>query len=110
MSSQLIMHSYNEKSKNTCTLVSISLIFIVAYFTIPYKASAFNSFLIKIIVLGILGATIFYQFKCLHQLLNIEELFTKEENNSVRKQYIIGAFFSVILVCFFLFISKEMFF
>ena len=110
MSNQLIMHAYNEKSKNTCTLVSISLIFIVAYFTIPYKAHAFNSFIIKILILCILGATIFYQFQCLHQLLNIEELFTKEENYRIRNQYVIGAFFSVILTCFFLFIAKEMFF
>lgn len=110
MSKQLIMHDYNKKSKNTCTMVAASLVCVIAYFTIPYKANAFNDFLIKLVVLGILGATIYYQFQSLHELLNINELFTNRQNSNVKKQYFMGAFFSVILTGFFLFIMKEMFF
>lgn len=110
MSSQLVMNNYNEKTKNTCTWVSITLVLTIAYFTIPYKTNAFFRFFLKLALLGILGATIYYQFQSLHELLNINELFTNEQNTQIRNQYLIGALFSVILASFFLFITKELFF
>ena len=70
MYSQLVMNNYNEKSKNTCTWVSITLVLTIAYFTIPYKTNAFCQFFMKIALLGILGATIYYQF---HTILALYE-------------------------------------
>jgi len=104
------LQSYNTKSKYTCTLTTITLVVIIAYFISPFHLGGVSNFCAKTIIMGLLCATIYFQFTSSHELLNIDQLFTNEQNRQERTQYLMGVLFSVILTGFLLFIGKELFF
>ncbi len=104
------LQSYNIKSKHNCTLTTITLALIVAYFMSPFNLGGLSKFFAKILIIGLLCATIYVHFTSANELLNVNQLFTDEQNNQERNQYLIGIIFSIILTCFFLFIGKELFF
>lgn len=104
------LQTYNIKSKHNCTLTTITLALIVAYFMSPFNLGGVSKFFAKILIIGLLCATIYCQFISTHELLNINQLFTDAKNYQERNQYLIGTIFSIILLFFLLFIGKELFF
>jgi hypothetical protein len=104
------LQAYNTKSKYTCTLTTLTLVVIIAYFISPFHLGGVSNFCAKTIIMGLLCATIYFQFTSSNELLNINQLFTDEKNHPERNQYLTGVLFSIILTGFLLFIGKELFF
>ena len=108
--SSSFLHNYNEKSKTTCLLTTISLTFILTYFFFPFNKSSLKGHLFKIIIIASLGTTLYFQLISCDELLIINELFSNTTNVNRRNQFLCSAVFSVMLLLFILFIGKEMFF
>jgi hypothetical protein len=97
---------YNEQSKKTCALTTLSLTLILVYFFFPFNKESIKGFFLKLCIMISLGITLYYQLLNNDTLLNINDLFSK--NNA--SQFVCSAFFSVVMIIFIIYIGKTLFF
>jgi hypothetical protein len=106
---QKAMYNYSDKTKNICSILTIILMLIIVFIISPFQLTGVKSGLLKLLIVSILGYTLYINFSAIKDLANINGLFTKSNLSTIRNNVILSCIFSAFILLLALYVLITLF-
>jgi hypothetical protein len=88
---------YSEQTKFSCIFIGVALFIIVIFFVAPFPMSPISSFIVKFIIISLLGVSSFLLFKAVVPVIDIQGALETDEFPDLKKNFFITMFFIFVL-------------
>jgi hypothetical protein len=88
---------FSEQTKYACLFIGIALFLIVIFFVTPISISSFSSYVVKFIIVVLLGFSSFILFKAVAPVVDIKGALETDEYPDLKKNFFITMFFIFVL-------------
>lgn len=88
---------YSEQTKFSCIFIGIALFLIVIFFITPLSISPVTSFIIKFIIIGLLGFSSYILLKAIMPVIDVKGAIETDEYPDLKKNFFITSFFVFVL-------------
>ena len=106
---QKAIYDYSDKTKNVCSILTIALMLIIIFIISPLQLTGTKSGLLKLLIVSILGYTLYINFSAIKDLANMNGLFTKPNLSTIRNNVILSCIFSAFILFLALYILTTLF-
>jgi hypothetical protein len=88
---------YSEQTKYSCIFIGIALVLIVIFLLGPFPMSPISSFIIKCLIIGLLGVSSFILFKAVIPVVDVRGALETDEYPDLKKNFFITMVFIFVL-------------
>ena len=106
---QKAIYDYSDKTKNVCSILTIALMLIIIFIISPFQLTGIKSGLLKLLIVSILGYTLYINFSAIKDLANVDGLFTKSSLFTIRNNVILSCIFSAFILFLALYVLSTLF-
>jgi hypothetical protein len=102
--SNKIYQTFSEKTKSICFLNSVSIILILVFFIGPFKLTGYKHTLLKMLIIIILGFSLYINYNSSNDLLDIQNIFTNPSLANVKYNYVLNQILSLFILILIIYI------